>query len=180
MVVVLFFAGAFFAVVFLVAVCLVAVFFVVAFFCVVCLGAVFFCTGSAGTGSAGAGSAAGTARSAAADPAEQRSKVVNIQATAQLQVVLVKPEVYSDAKQIADHLIANGVMVQKWIPVTERMPEPYIDVLTLRAPLNGGTPFYRIDCLSQFNGSLAWVFDSATWKSKVTHWMPLPELPKEE
>lgn len=24
---------------------------------------------------------------------------------------------------IADHLIANGVTVQKWIPVTERLPQ---------------------------------------------------------
>ena len=27
------------------------------------------------------------------------------------------------AKEIADYLIANGVTVQKWIPVTERLPE---------------------------------------------------------
>ena len=26
-------------------------------------------------------------------------------------------------EDIADHLIANGVMVQEWIPVTERLPE---------------------------------------------------------
>ena len=26
-------------------------------------------------------------------------------------------------KMIADHLIANGVTVQEWIPVTERLPE---------------------------------------------------------
>ena len=25
-----------------------------------------------------------------------------------------------------------------------------------------------------------WLFDSATWMCEVTHWMPLPELPKEE
>ena len=38
---------------------------------------------------------------------KRSNKVVNIQATAQLQVVLVKPEVFTDAKQIADHLIAK-------------------------------------------------------------------------
>ena len=36
---------------------------------------------------------------------DRRNKVVNIQTTAQLQVVLVKPEVFTDAKQIADHLL---------------------------------------------------------------------------
>ena len=44
-------------------------------------------------------------------PDEKRNKVVNIQATAQLQVVLVKPEVFTDAKQIADHLIAKKTVV---------------------------------------------------------------------
>lgn len=33
------------------------------------------------------------------------------------------------AVQIADHLLANGVTVQKWIPVTERLPENEQDVL---------------------------------------------------
>ena len=26
-------------------------------------------------------------------------------------------------EKIADHLIANGVTIQKWIPVTERLPK---------------------------------------------------------
>ena len=45
--------------------------------------------------------------SAAPEPAapERRgNKVVNIHATAQLQVALVKPEQYANAKEIADHL----------------------------------------------------------------------------
>lgn len=37
--------------------------------------------------------------------------IVNIQATAQLQVVLVKPEVFTDAKVIADHLISRKTVV---------------------------------------------------------------------
>ena len=32
---------------------------------------------------------------------------------------------------MADHLIANGVTVQKWIHVTERLPEPETEVLVL-------------------------------------------------
>ena len=35
---------------------------------------------------------------------ERRNKVVNIHATTQLQVVLVKPERYENASEIADHL----------------------------------------------------------------------------
>ena len=41
----------------------------------------------------------------------RRNKVVNIQTTAQLQVVLVKPSAFTDAKQIADHLIAKKTVV---------------------------------------------------------------------
>ena len=39
------------------------------------------------------------------------NNIVNIQATAQLQVVLVKPEVFTDAKAIADHLISRKTVV---------------------------------------------------------------------
>ncbi len=42
---------------------------------------------------------------------ESGSNIVNIQATAQLQVVLVKPEVFTDAKAIADHLISRKTVV---------------------------------------------------------------------
>lgn len=38
------------------------------------------------------------------DIADKRNKVVNIHATAQLQVVLVKPERFENATEIADHL----------------------------------------------------------------------------
>lgn len=35
---------------------------------------------------------------------EKRNKVVNIHATAQLQVVLIRPEGFANAREIADHL----------------------------------------------------------------------------
>lgn len=90
--------------------------------------------------SAGVGSVSGTARStASADPAEQRSKVVNIQATAQLQVVLVKPEVYSDAKQIADHLIAKRTVVLNLETADANNKRRIIDFLVGVAYANGGS-----------------------------------------
>ena len=42
---------------------------------------------------------------------QESGNIVNIQATAQLQVVLVKPEVFTDAKAIADHLIGRKTVV---------------------------------------------------------------------
>jgi len=41
----------------------------------------------------------------------ESGNIVNIQATAQLQVVLVKPEIFTDAKVIADHLISRKTVV---------------------------------------------------------------------
>lgn len=38
---------------------------------------------------------------------------------------------YDCANCLADHLIANGVTVQEWIPVTERLPEPETEVWIL-------------------------------------------------
>ena len=36
---------------------------------------------------------------------------------------IADPEGNCKAKFVADHLIANGVTIQRWIPVTERLPE---------------------------------------------------------
>lgn len=39
---------------------------------------------------------------------------------------------FPNTDQVADHLIANGVTIQRWIPVTERLPERWENVLTVR------------------------------------------------
>ena len=44
-------------------------------------------------------------------PANRNNKVVNIHATAQLQVVLVKSEQYENAREIADHLREKRTVV---------------------------------------------------------------------
>ena len=82
----------------------------------------------------------------------------------------------------ADYLIANGVTVQQWIPVTERLPEPYTQVITLRTYLfSGNSLLVGLECI-RLHGDAnipVWSGDYATWKNKVTHWIPLPKLPKE-
>lgn len=72
-------------------------------------------------------------------PDEKRNKVVNIQATAQLQVVLVKPEVYTDAKQIADHLIAKKTVVLNLETASSENKRRIIDFLVGVAYANGGS-----------------------------------------
>lgn len=68
----------------------------------------------------------------------------------------------------------------KWIPVEERLPTPYVDVITCRRDyLARGTTIGKeyIGTISD-NEIPSWSQDYWTWKSKVTHWMPLPEPPK--
>lgn len=73
------------------------------------------------------------------NPDEKRNKVVNIQATAQLQVVLVKPEVFTDAKQIADHLIAKKTVVLNLETASADNKRRIIDFLVGVAYANGGS-----------------------------------------
>ena len=69
-------------------------------------------------------------------------------------------------EKIADHLISNGVTVQEWISVNDRLPNPFESVLVFRdgkisIDYNEGNGWFAYD----FNGK------------RVTHWMPLPLAP---
>ena len=72
-------------------------------------------------------------------------------------------------KDVTRDLLANGVTVQKWIPVTERLPD-WRDGKVLVFTSYG----FSI-CERTVNGR--WKGQHANW---VTHWMPLPEPPKGE
>ena len=77
----------------------------------------------------------------------------------------------------ADHLISNGVTVQEWISVNDRLPEAggYVVCIAKRNPFSRFMPMVaRIEK----NG---WVNPiTEQYISEVTHWMPLPEPPKGE
>ena len=73
------------------------------------------------------------------NPANRRNKVVNIQTTAQLQVVLVKPSAFTDAKQIADHLIAKKTVVLNLETASPENKRRIIDFLVGVAYANGGS-----------------------------------------
>lgn len=72
-------------------------------------------------------------------PSNRRNKVVNIQTTAQLQVVLVKPSAFTDAKQIADHLIAKKTVVLNLETASPENKRRIIDFLVGVAYANGGS-----------------------------------------
>ena len=71
------------------------------------------------------------------------------------------------------HLIANGVVVQRWIPVEERLPELHTKVLC--CGVRGGR--FIAELSTWGNGNLYWDKRDGKGCPTVTHWMPLPEPP---
>ena len=75
------------------------------------------------------------------------------------------------AEDVADHLIANGVTVQRWTPVSERLPT--------RDDANETESILAIHKNDGFVGR--WIWDIVVrFHTEFTHWMQLPEPPGEE
>ena len=68
----------------------------------------------------------------------QDNKVVNINTTTQLQVVLVKPEKFEDASGIADHLLAKRTVVLNLESTNREIARRLVDFLSGVAYANGG------------------------------------------
>ena len=97
-----------------------------------------------------------------------------------------------DALAIADHLVSNGVTVQEWISVKERLPENDGSYLVTMNSFGGrkyiGVRWFAKDGEAVNEYELAgqenvWYYHDSEWGyisiDSVTHWMPLPQLPKE-
>ena len=69
----------------------------------------------------------------------------------------------------AEYLIANGVTVQEWISVDDRLPDPPDRAICLDEDGNMMLGTYT---------EWGWVFPC--YFAHPTHWMPLPEPPKGE
>ena len=91
-----------------------------------------------------------------------------------------------DNDDIAEKLISNGVTVQEWISVKDRLPDnkEYDWVLAQVVENNG---FMHIPTVMEYRQSKNdWFEETYGWLSEhnglftVTHWMPLPEPPKGE
>ena len=70
---------------------------------------------------------------------ERRNKVVNIHTTTQLQVVLVKPERFENASEIADHLRDKRTVVLNLEQTDKTIARRLIDFLSGVAYANEGT-----------------------------------------
>lgn len=85
--------------------------------------------------------------------------------------------------RFADYLIAHGVTLNQWIPVTERSPD--------LIPCNAGTAYSEaVIVWTSGKKAMIAVYDGIdfvcpmdfweAWGEEITHWMPLPEPPKEK
>ena len=101
-----------------------------------------------------------------------------------LNVTIYPHENVDPLEAVADYLLDNGVTFAKdtnvpsWIPVTERLPDYLgVFVVAIREPYKE-----RVgnDCADFDPFAKTWL-PSMCWDKgyKVTHWMPLPEPPKE-
>lgn len=85
---------------------------------------------------------------------------------------------------LKDGFLAGYKAAQQWISVKDRLPEEDVAVLIYGQILND--PPDILGVRRRYNGDQVW---KHTWESEndfiyqeddVTHWMPLPEPPKEE
>ena len=108
--------------------------------------------------------------------------------------ILRKPifphELVDPTEAVADYLLDNGVTVQEWIPVTERLPERDKEVLLI---VHGWEDrLYYTGCLHRQEAERSWLTGieskASDWKiwgfsylrePSVNHWMPMPQPPKE-
>lgn len=79
-----------------------------------------------------------TSENTSVDNTRRSNKVVNIHATAQLQVVLVKPERFEDASSVADHLNAKRTVVLNLESANKDVARRILDFLSGVAYANDG------------------------------------------
>ena len=92
------------------------------------------------------------------------------------------PEKFSKNAELLDVLMKAADAIEKltkprWIPVTERLPDAGDRVLCYCRANIYEVMKMRTDGAWVHNDK---VYDSAYMSGFVTHWMPLPEPPKEE
>ena len=90
-----------------------------------------------------------------------------------------------DVEYVADHLIANGVTVQEWISVTDKLPPYNRDVLVYRPNmamkiLVDTYDGYYGDDDDEWNEGWALYGKDTHGNPVITHWAYLPQPPKGE
>lgn len=88
---------------------------------------------------------------------------------------------FEEAVYLADYLVKNGVTVQEWISVEDRLPEEGEYVLCVLKGFNYGGKIQvcKFVPADKFKDKPYFEHFRNGFPS-VTHWMPLPEPPKGE
>ena len=101
---------------------------------------------------------------------------------------------YKLKEEIADHLITNGVTVQEWISVKDRLPEEdgtYLTALNHHFGAHQGVSIRKfakdgetVDEYELAGQKYVWYFYDIEYgyvpTDSVTHWMTMPQPPKGE
>lgn len=99
-----------------------------------------------------------------------REKLIEI-----MKVPIFSHEQADPAEAVADYMLDNGVTVQQWIPAS-KPPEKEGSYLVCSKTGKVYTSHYYTE-----KKCSEWYTRKAEWSHpNVTHWMPLPEPPKED
>ena len=82
---------------------------------------------------------------------------------------------------LADFMIANGVTVQEWISVEDRLPDNDDIVMVIASGKVGNITLVNAFKLATYSIDEGWILEMwPEWEEpKVTYWMPLPQPPEE-
>ena len=86
------------------------------------------------------------------------------------------PETGSFTEYLADYLISNGVTVQEWISVNDRLPEEKVNCIVHYKHAYCDNDDYWAIGICFYDGEKF----RMDWSYKVTHWQYLPQPPKGE
>ena len=105
--------------------------------------------------------------------------------------VVLSEDVFKYIQQLEDHIRDITKMVPRWISVEERLPEKDQEVLLIAHGWESQSMY--IGCLHNEEAETSWLTGITSKESEwsisgwsylrapeVTHWMPMPEPPKEE
>lgn len=82
---------------------------------------------------------------------------------------------YTPATRQAHRMGVEALRTQCWIPVTKRLPDEFVSVLVC-IPSEHPLPLVK----EAYMANNWWTTKFGVYKqSEITHWMPLPEPPKE-
>lgn len=91
---------------------------------------------------------------------------------------------WGSCEEMADYLIANGVMVQQWVPVSERPPEEEGRYIVIacdeRCSCGEGIWYDTVEVEAEYyDGEWLWNANGTEYDITcfVTHWTPLPQPP---